>query len=190
MVQGLMVLVGLVLLAWIVELLDFIVPGRWLDSHGIVPRTISGLFGIVLAPILHGNFAHLAANTIPFLTLGFLVMIRGLGTFIGVTLTIMLLGGLGVWLFAPANTIHIGASGIIFGYIGYLLARGYFERSFGAIAVAVLVAVFYGGALWGALPNDPRVSWQGHLFGFLAGIATAWMFQGRADKAKAALQLR
>src|SRR5215213_8678642 len=130
-----MVLVGLVVLAWFIEIADFIVPGRWLDSHGIVPRTLAGLLGIFFTPFLHGGFAHLAANTIPFLTLGFLVMLRGLGTFLGVTLTIMVLGGLGVWLFAPSNTIHIGASGVIFGYIGYLLARGYFERQFGSILI-------------------------------------------------------
>lgn len=187
MAQNLMVLAGLVMVAWFVELIDFIVPGRWLDSHGIVPRTLSGLFGIFLAPVLHGGFAHLAANTIPFLTLGFLVMLRGLGTFIGVTLTIMVLGGLAVWLLAPGNTIHIGASGVIFGYIGYLLSRGYFERSFGSILIAIIVAVVYGGALWGVLPSDPRISWQGHLFGFLAGIVTAWLLKG--DKQRAATVL-
>lgn len=173
MARGIAVLMALVAFTWLLELGDALVPGRWLDSHGIVPRTLSGLWGILLAPILHGGFAHLAANTVPFLTLGALVILRGLGTFIGVSLMVIILGGLGVWLFAPGNTVHIGASGLIFGYIGYLMARGYFERTFGALAIAVLVAVIYGGALWGVLPSDPRISWQGHLFGFLAGIATA-----------------
>ncbi|MCC7370617.1 MAG: rhomboid family intramembrane serine protease [Chloroflexi bacterium] len=173
MVQGVIVLVALVAITWTLEILDWIVPGRWMDSFGIHPRSLSGLFGILLAPFLHGSFAHLSANTIPFLTLGFLVMLRGMGTFIGVSLLVMVLGGLGVWLLAPGNTVHIGASGLIFGYIGYLLARGYFERSFGSLAIALLVAVLYGGALWGVLPSDPRISWQGHLFGFLAGVSTA-----------------
>jgi membrane associated rhomboid family serine protease len=179
MARGIAVLMACVALAWVMELGDALVPGRWLDSHGIVPRTMSGLWGILFAPLLHGGFAHLIANTVPFLTLGFLVMLRGLGTFIGVSLLVIILGGLGVWLFAPSNTIHIGASGLIFGYIGYLLARGYFERSFGSLAVAVVVALLYGGALWGVLPGQPGVSWQGHLFGFLAGMATAGMMRSR-----------
>jgi membrane associated rhomboid family serine protease len=170
---------ALVAVAWVTEIVDFVVPGRWLDSWGIQPRSLSGLWGILFAPLLHGGLAHLIANTVPFLTLGFLVMLRGLGTFVGVSLTIMVMGGLAVWLLAPGNTIHIGASGLIFGYIGYLLARGYFERSFGSLAIAVLVALVYGGALWGVLPSDPRISWQGHLFGFLAGIATAGFMRSR-----------
>jgi membrane associated rhomboid family serine protease len=177
MTRGLIVLMALVAVAWVTELADFIVPGRWLDSWGIRPRNLGGLWGILFAPLLHGGFPHLMANTVPFLTLGFLVMLRGIGTFVGVSLTIMVLGGLAVWLLAPGNTIHIGASGLIFGYIGYLISRGYFERSFGSIAIALLVAVVYGGALWGVLPSDPRISWQGHLFGFLAGIATAGLLR-------------
>ncbi len=173
MMKNLVVLIALVTVTWVLEIADFIVPGRWLDSWGIQPRSIGGLWGILFSPFLHGGFAHLVANTVPFVTLGFLVLLRGLGTFIGVSLLIMLLGGIGVWLLAPTNTIHIGASGLIFGYIGYLLARGYFERSFGSLGIAVLVALLYGGALWGVLPGQPGISWQGHLFGFLAGVGTA-----------------
>jgi membrane associated rhomboid family serine protease len=177
MSRGIVVLMALVALAWVMELGDALVPGRWLDSHGIQPRTLSGLWGILFAPFLHGGFAHLLANTVPFLVLGFLVMLRGLGTFVGVSLLVMVLGGLAVWLLAPSNTIHIGASGLIFGYVGYLLARGYFERSFGSLAIALVVAVLYGGALWGVLPGQPGISWQGHLFGFLAGVAAAGLLR-------------
>jgi membrane associated rhomboid family serine protease len=171
---------ALVALAWVMELGDFLIPGRWLDSNGIQPRTLSGLPGIFFAPFLHGGFAHLMANTVPFLVLGFLVMLRGLGTFVGVSLLVMVLGGLAVWLLAPSNSIHIGASGLIFGYIGYLLARGYFERNFGSLAVAALVALLYGGAIWGVLPGQPGISWQGHLFGFLSGVAAAGLLRGRS----------
>jgi len=185
MAQGIVVLVALVAIAWVTEILDFFIPGRWLDSFGIQPRTMSGLVGIFLAPMLHGGLAHLAANTVPFLTLGFLVLLRGMGTFIGVSLLVIVLGGLGVWLLAPGNSVHIGASGLIFGYIGYLLARGYFERSFGSLAIAAVVALVYGGALWGVLPTDPRISWQGHLFGFLAGIVTAGIMRRQPSPSRA-----
>jgi membrane associated rhomboid family serine protease len=179
MTRAIVVLMALVAVAWVTELGDFLIPGRWLDMHGIQPRTMSGLFGIFLAPFLHGGFAHLMANTVPFLVLGFLVMLRGLGTFIGVSLLVIVLGGLAVWLLAPSNSIHIGASGLIFGYIGYLLARGYFERNFSSLAVAALVALLYGGAIWGVLPGQVGISWQGHLFGFLSGIATAGLLRPR-----------
>jgi membrane associated rhomboid family serine protease len=179
MTRGIIVLMALVAIAWVTELGDFLIPGRWLDMHGIQPRTFSGLWGIFLAPFLHGGFAHLMANTVPFLVLGFLVMLRGLGTFIGVSLLVMVMGGLAVWLLAPSNSIHIGASGLIFGYIGYLLARGYFERNFSSLAVAALVALLYGGAIWGVLPGQIGISWQGHLFGFLSGIATAGLLRPR-----------
>jgi membrane associated rhomboid family serine protease len=180
MARGIVVLMALVAAAWIVELGDSLVPGHWLDSHGIQPRTVSGLWGILFAPMLHGSFAHLMANTVPFLILGFLVMLRGLGTFIVVSLLVIVLGGFAVWLLAPGNTIHIGASGLIFGYLGYLLARGYFERSLGSLAIALLVGVLYGGALWGVLPGQIGISWQGHLFGFLSGVATAGLLRARS----------
>lgn len=179
MTRGIVVLMALVAVAWVLEIGDLLVPGRWMDSHGIQPRTLSGLWGILFAPLLHGGLAHLMANTVPFLVLGFLVMLRGLGTFIGVSLLVMVMGGLLVWLLAPSNSIHIGASGLIFGYIGYLLARGYFERNFSSLGIAALVALLYGGAIWGVLPGQPGISWQGHLFGFLAGIATAGVLRPR-----------
>src|SRR3954462_15286793 len=145
MIRGILVLVGLVAFTWLREIGDAIMPGHWMDDHGIRPHTLVGLWGILFAPFLHAGFAHLAANTVPFLILGFLVILRGLGTFVGVSLLIMLVGGLGVWLFGGSVTDHIGASGVIFGYIGYLMGRGYFERGFLSIAVAIVVALLFGG---------------------------------------------
>lgn len=178
MARGIFILMALVAFAWVVELADVVTARCCLDQWGIVPRTLSGLWGILFAPVLHGGFGHLIANTVPFLTLGFLVMLRGLGTFIGVSLLIAVMGGVGVWVFGKAG-YHIGASGLIFGYIGYLLARGYFERSFGSLAVALVVAVLYGGALWGVLPGQRGISWEGHLFGFLAGVGTAGLMRSQ-----------
>ncbi len=104
----------------------------------------------------------------------------GIAAFLGVSLLVILLGGLGVWLFG-ASGYHIGASGLIFGYIGYLLARGYFERSVGSLAVAVIVALVYGGALWGVLPGQPGISWQGHLFGAIGGVVAARALSERRE---------
>lgn len=167
------ILFWFVTLLWVLELLDLLVLRSGLDRFGIRPRDTAGLVGILFAPLLHGGLAHLIANTVPLLVLGWLVMVRRLSDFFAVTAIVWLLGGLGVWLFAPPRTVHIGASGLIFGYLGFLLLRGYFERSFTAIFLSVVVGLLYGGALWGILPSRPGISWQGHLFGFLAGVLAA-----------------
>lgn len=158
---------------WLEEAVDLSVFGGALDRLGIQPRNPNWLWGILLAPFLHGGFAHLMANTPPFLVLGWLVMLRRLRDFFVVALTAMLVGGAGVWVLGAPGSVHIGASGVVFGFLGYLLLRGYFERSFTAILLAVVVAVVYGGALWGLLPTQPGVSWEGHLFGFLGGGGAA-----------------
>ncbi len=169
-----LVLFWLITVMWTLEVADLFVFRRSLDAWGIRPRSLSGLWGIAFAPFLHGGFGHLMANTIPFATLGWLVMLRGVRELVVVTAIVALLGGLGVWAFARPGTIHIGASILIFGYLGFLLFRGYFERSFVSILIAVVVGLFYGGALWGILPGQRGVSWEGHLFGFLAGALAAW----------------
>ena len=164
-------------LMWAVEILDLL-PFH-LDRFGIRPRSVAGLAGIVCAPFLHAGFAHLAANSIPFLILGGIVLLGGRGVFWKVTLFVTLAGGLGVWLFAGRFTNHIGASGLIFGYLGFLLARGWFEKSLPWMLAACAILVAYGGLLFGVLPGHAGVSWQGHLFGFLAGIGAArWWFSG------------
>jgi membrane associated rhomboid family serine protease len=167
------VLFWTVAVLWLIELIDLLLFRRSLDRFGIRPRDLAGLWGILFAPFLHGGLGHLLANTVPLIFLGWLVMLRRTADFFVVATFAALIGGLGTWLFGGPNTIHIGASGVVFGFLGYLLARGYFERSFTSIALAVIVGVLYGGALWGVLPSDPRISWQGHLFGLLGGGGAA-----------------
>jgi membrane associated rhomboid family serine protease len=165
------ILGGLVALMWGIEIVDQVLGGR-LDVFGIYPRHIAGLQGILFAPFLHGNFPHLIANTVPFVTLGWLIMLRRTSDFFVVSAIAMVIGGLGTWLFgSPAY--HIGASGVIFGYLGFLLLRGYFERSIGSILFSVIVGVLYGGLIWGVLPGQTGISWEGHLFGFLGGVVAA-----------------
>ncbi len=174
------ILGGFVLFLWVLEAVDWLVFGGALDRLGVWPRTAVGLWGILLAPLLHAGFAHLAANTVPFLVLGWFVMMRGLRDFFIVSIIVTLVSGLGIWLVAPANTVHLGASGLIFGYFGFLLLRGYFERSFSSIAWSILVLFLYGGMIWGVLPQQVGVSWQSHLFGFIGGgLAAYWLVNGR-----------
>lgn len=155
-------------LIWAVSLYGLYVDRSLAFDLALVPRRIDGLPGILTAPLVHGSFAHLAANTVPLLVLGGMVAVRGVARYLTVTLAVTVLGGLGVWTLAR-NAAHVGASGLIFGYFGFLVARGYYDRSPGAIAVSVVVAVVYGGMIAGVLPRDGQVSWEAHLFGLLAG---------------------
>jgi membrane associated rhomboid family serine protease len=166
-------------LMWVVELIDQVFLHGALDQLGIRPRETRSLWGILLAPFLHGGLPHLIANTAPLLVLGWLVLVRRRGDFALVTVVSALVGGLGVWLFAPSYSIHIGASGVAFGYLGYLIARAWFERSLTSLALAMLAGVLYGSALAGLLPGQRGISWEGHLFGFAAGGATGALFRGR-----------
>jgi membrane associated rhomboid family serine protease len=168
------ILIGIALLFWAVLIVNYFLLGNNLLYWGVRPREISGLWGILFMPLLHGSAAHAAANTFPFLTLGWLVMMRRTADFFVVTAVTMFVGGLGVWLLGPSGTVHVGASGLIFGYFGFLMLRGYFERSLTAVLISFLVIFLYGGMLWGVLPQqDAAISWQGHLFGFIGGAYAA-----------------
>lgn len=172
--QAAIVIAGFAVLLYLVELVDRVLNGR-LDGGGILPRQVSGLDGILFAPFLHAGWGHLVANTLPVLLFGFLAMAGGLGQWIAVTATIWIVSGLGVWLIAPAGSLTIGASGVAFGWLAFLLVRGFFARSFLQIAIGLVLLFYWGGTLLGLLPGNPGVSWQGHLFGALAGVFCAWL---------------
>lgn len=173
------VLGGLVAVFWLVHLIGAIGFGGGLVAHGIRPRSISGLWGLFTMPFLHGNLPHLIGNTVPFVVLGWLVLARSMARFVLVTLLGMLLGGLGVWLVGASNSVHVGASGLVFTYFGHTLLAGWFERKLGSIVLSVLVFFSYGTLILGVLPGQCGVSWEGHLFGFAAGGASAWLTSGR-----------
>ncbi len=179
---GAVLLGGALLAMWLLELADLLFFGGALDAYGIRPRSADGLDGIVLSPFLHGGLAHLANNSVPFVVFGLLVFLGGLRKFAVTTVLSALISGLGVWLVGAPNTVHIGASGVVFGYLGYLLLRGYFSRSVGAILLSLLLVVLYGGALWGLLPLQTGVSWSAHLFGFLGGTLSAYLLRRRGPK--------
>ncbi len=157
---------------WLVFALDhFIFKGRLLQ-YGIIPRHLNGLAGIIWAPFLHISYAHLAANTLPLLVLGAIICGRGKGEFALVTVGGILLGGGLTWLFAR-SACHIGASGLVFCFFGYLASLAYFKRTFGTLCLSVVCLLGYGGMLRGLLPTLAGVSWEGHLAGLVAGIAVA-----------------
>lgn len=164
---------------WGTEVVDVPLDGR-LDRFGIVPREWSGLDGVLWSPFLHSGFGHLIANTIPFLVLGCIVALSGFHVFLRATVIIGLIAGLGTWLTGPSGTVHIGASGLVFGYLTYLLARGFFARRLSYLLVGVVVFMLYGGVLWGLLPS-PGISWQGHLFGAIGGVAAASLLHSRTE---------
>ena len=176
-VRPFLVVFSMVAVMWVVEILDLL-PHTNFDAWGIRPRQLSGLPGIVLAPFLHDGFGHLIGNTIPFLVLGCIIAASGIQRFVQVTLIVGLISGLGTWLVGPAHTVHIGASGLVFGYLTYLVTRGVFERHIGQIVLGVIVLTFYGSILWGLLPR-PGISWTGHVFGAIGGVVAAWVIHGR-----------
>lgn len=170
-------LVGALALMWLVEVVDTIVLADRLQGGGIHPRSVDGLDGIAWAPFLHGGFRHLIGNSLPFLVLGGLVALRGVRTWLTVTITVVIVGGVATWLLARSGN-HIGASGLVFGYLGYLVGAAWFERSFKAIALAAVAGFLYWGLVFGLIPGG-QVSWEGHLFGAAAGIAAAYLTSDR-----------
>ncbi len=158
---------------WAVMIVNTAIFQGRLNDFGIVPHNMVGLRGILFAPFLHANFGHLMSNTLPFIVLGWLVMMAETTDILVVTGISMLVGGLGTWLFGGAGTFHIGASGVVFGFLGYLMLRGYFDRKISSILISLFVFAIYGSLLFGMFPGMRGISWQGHLFGFLGGALAA-----------------
>jgi membrane associated rhomboid family serine protease len=153
--------------------------GGALFQYGIIPRSLTGLRGILVAPFLHGSMSHLLANTVPFLVLGWLIMLRNRKHFIPVTILSALGAGVLAWLLGAPGSVHIGLSGVIFGFLGFLMLSGLYARSLGSILLSVLVTAMWGGAVFGVLPGQPGVSWQSHLGGFIGGIWAAKLLRKR-----------
>jgi membrane associated rhomboid family serine protease len=185
-IEGLTLLAGIVGLMWVVEGINSL-DGNGLDNAGgIYPRSVDHLWAIFTSPFLHANFyPHLVDNTIPLLFMGVIIALRGAARLAVVTLIVIVIGGLGTWLIAPAGTDTIGASGIVFGYATYLLTRGVFDRSVLEILVGLVVGVVWGGALIASLVPQHGVSWQAHASGAVAGVIAAWLLtRGRANQTR------
>ncbi|NKY45067.1 rhomboid family intramembrane serine protease [Nocardia cerradoensis] len=146
-----------------------------LDAAGVRPRTAEGLEGIVFAPVLHANWAHLLGNTLPVIVLGLLTLLTGIGRGLAATAIVWVVAGVGTWLTGASGSVHIGASVLVFGWLTYLISRGLFTRNLWQILVGVVVGLLYGSILWGVLPGQAGISWQGHLFGALGGLLAGWV---------------
>jgi membrane associated rhomboid family serine protease len=170
-------IIALIVLIWTIEIVNWTIDHR-LSQNGIVPRTVQGLVGIPLGPFLHGSITHLALNTVPLLVLGGFVILRGMRVFLQTSAIIVLVGGALLWLFGR-SAAHVGASVLIFGYFGYLVALGWYDRNIESFIVAVITILLYGGLVWGILPSAGHVSWEGHLFGLIAGIIAARLTTNR-----------
>ncbi|HVT81813.1 MAG TPA: rhomboid family intramembrane serine protease [Phycisphaerae bacterium] len=162
-------------LIWIVWLIDAFIFHGGLGRNGIAPRTSRGLLGILWAPFLHASWSHISSNTLGIVLLGGLLILRSESAFWAVSILGVLAAGLGTWLIGRGNSVHIGASGVIFAYFGYLLFAGIFERRFGALLLSGLVFFLWGGMLWSALPSAgaSAISWEGHLCGLAGGLLAA-----------------
>jgi len=176
---GFILIAAMVAVMWLVEVYDAV--GGDPDSAGIRPRDPDGLVGVPLTPFLHGSWGHLIGNTIPFVILGAAIAIGGLVRVAIVSGIVIVVGGLGTWLTAPSNTIHIGASGMVFGFAAYLIARGAYTRTAWHILGGLAVLAIYGATLISGFVPTPGVSWQGHLFGAVGGVVAArFLHRGRA----------
>jgi membrane associated rhomboid family serine protease len=169
-IEGLILLAAIVAVMWLVEIINTLDNNGLNNSDGIIPRNVGHLWAILTAPFLHASFAHLTDNTIPFVFMGVLIALRGAVRLALVTAIVIIAGGLGTWLIAPAHSITVGASGVVFGYATYLISRGLFNRSLLEILTGIIVGVVWGGALLSSLVPHYGISWQAHACGAAAGV--------------------
>jgi membrane associated rhomboid family serine protease len=179
-VRGLIFVAAMTAVMWAVEVID--AAGAHLDANGIHPRDVDTLPDIAFAPFLHAGWGHLLGNTIPFLILGATIALGGLARTVAVVVSVAVIGGLGTWLIGPTGTNHIGASGLVFGFAAYLLARGIFSRRPLHLVIGVAVLAVYGSTLAFSLVPHPGISWQSHLFGAIGGIVAARLLDRRARR--------
>ena len=170
--SGVMLVIAVVVVIWAVEVVDAMILDDRLQRNGISPRRVDGLDGVLWAPFLHDSFSHLIANTLPLAILGSLVMLHGHRVWWQTTISVVAVAGLATWLFAR-NGNHIGASSLVFGYLGFLVGAAVWDRSVRSILLGGVAAVFYGGMIWGFVPRS-GISWEGHLFGAASGFCAAW----------------
>jgi membrane associated rhomboid family serine protease len=167
-------MVGILAVLWVVELINAATGRHLAQAGGIRPRDVGSLVDIVTAPFLHGNLEHLAGNAVALFSLGFIAAVPNIKRFLLMSVIVIVVGGLGVWLFSPSNTVSIGASGVVFGYFGYLLLRGFVDRRPVDVVVSIGIALAYAYPMWHSIGfGVTNISWQGHLSGLVGGMLAA-----------------
>lgn len=180
--RGVALLSALVAAIWIVSCIGFVFSSLQFQL-ALVPRSFWHLSGVITMPLLHASFTHLIANSMPLIVFGGLLLLQGSRYLLRCICLVVVLGGLGLWVIGRSGA-HIGASGLVFGLFGVLIARAYYQRSIEALLTAAVVMAFYGGIAWGILPTRDAVSWEGHLSGLLAGVATARLMSAGASASR------
>ena len=176
---GIVLLISIVGVMWLIEIINSLDSYRLDTDGGIHPRDFGRIWEVFTAPFLHASWGHMLANTIPFVFMGLIIALHGAKRLALVTAIVIVIGGLGTWLISPSGSVTVGASGVVFGFAGYLLTRGLFDRSALEIVTGALVGAIWGGALLASLVPHTGVSWQGHLCGGIAGIIAAWLLADR-----------
>lgn len=179
-ITAIVTVAGMLAAMWVFELIDsFLMFGQLDRAFGLRAWDLDAPWTVLTSPFMHGNLEHLIGNSLPFLVLGSLVAFSGLGRFLLTSLIIVVVSGVGVWLFSTPHSLTVGASGLVFGYFGYTVLRGVIERKTIDIVIMICVILFYGTMIWGVLPQYPGVSWQAHLFGFIGGLGAAYALPRR-----------
>jgi membrane associated rhomboid family serine protease len=176
------IILGFIVLIWLIQIVNVLFFGGRLSQLGVLPRTVTGLRGILFMPLLHSDAGHLFSNSIGILLLGGMIVLREERDFWVATVVGALVGGAGTWLLGR-SAMHIGASGVIFAYLGYLLFTGWFERRAGAVLLSIGSFLLWGGLVFGVLPTQPGISWEGHLFGLVGGVVAARLLARHKAKA-------
>jgi membrane associated rhomboid family serine protease len=165
-----------VFVLWAIRIFEYIFKID-LSHFGILPRSYIGLPGILFSPLIHGNFDHLLSNTLPLLILGIIIMYFYRRIAFEVFFWVYLMTGVWVWISANSKGYHIGASGLVYGFLSFLFFSGVFRKDRRSIALALLVTLVYGGLVWGIFPLQPGVSWESHFFGALSGAICAYQYR-------------
>jgi membrane associated rhomboid family serine protease len=183
--KALWVMVTFLAVIWSVQVMNWILGYHLSQDFGVRARDVSSLPDIFTSPILHGSWAHIEGNSGPLFIFGFLAAYRGVKKFLALTVLIVIVGGLGEWFTSPSNTVTIGASGLVFGYFGYVIVRGIFDRHKIDIVIGLVMALCFAYQFTALLPAN-GISWQGHVFGLIGGLIGGWIFRDRRPAAAVA----